>query len=82
MGPRPKMIGADHLVLAKKKASGILLPNTPSRIGAFPVFSDEFPVRAKRIPCSVENREFMRNALGLQHKSRQGALQISLLSGN
>jgi hypothetical protein len=31
------MIGADQLVLAKK-ASGILLPNTPSRIGEFPVF--------------------------------------------
>jgi hypothetical protein len=58
------MIGADQLVLA----------NTPSRIGEFPVFSDEFPVRAKRIRCSVENREFMRNALGLQHKSRHGAL--------
>jgi hypothetical protein len=32
------MIGADQLVLAKNKTSGILLPNTPSRIGEFPVF--------------------------------------------
>jgi hypothetical protein len=37
------------------------------------VFSGEFPVRSNEFPVPMENREVMRNALGLQHKSRQGA---------